>query len=101
MDTVIRVGRAKAELFRTWKKPADRALFIALTGGIGAGKSTVARAFEDLGAVVAMRIRSPVRLSPRAPLGLTQLQNVSALFSLTRTGRSTVHGWHRLCFLIR
>ncbi len=53
MDTVIRVGRAKAELFRTWKKPADRALFIALTGGIGAGKSTVARAFEDLGAVVA------------------------------------------------
>lgn len=53
MDTVIRVGRAKAELFRTWKKPGDRALLIALTGGIGAGKSTVARAFEDLGAVVA------------------------------------------------
>ena len=53
MDTVIRIGRAKAELFRTWKKPGDHALLIALTGGIGAGKSTVARAFEDLGAVVA------------------------------------------------
>lgn len=53
MDTVIHVGQAKAEFVRTWKKPGDRALLIGLTGGIGVGKSTVARAFEDLGAVVA------------------------------------------------
>ena len=37
---------------RTTRRPTDRALRVGLTGGIGAGKSTVAALLEERGAVV-------------------------------------------------
>lgn len=53
MKDEIRVGGARARLLRFWKPPTGRAPRIGLTGGIGAGKSTVARTLSDLGAVLA------------------------------------------------
>lgn len=50
---MIREGGATAELLRSWDPPADRALRIGLTGGIGSGKSTFARFLAAEGAIVA------------------------------------------------
>lgn len=48
----IAVGACYAEVLKTWVKPADRALYVGLSGGIGSGKSTVAGIWARLGARV-------------------------------------------------
>lgn len=48
----IHVGSCFAEIFRLWEKPADRALYVGLSGGMGAGKSSVASVWKSLGAHV-------------------------------------------------
>ncbi|MFE1522577.1 dephospho-CoA kinase [Schaalia turicensis] len=49
----LTVGGASAYLLRTFTHPRDRALRVAVSGGIGAGKSTVTRILQDRGALIA------------------------------------------------
>ena len=46
------VGGAHATILRPWVRPTKRAFYIGLSGGIGSGKSTVARVWEHAGALV-------------------------------------------------
>lgn len=50
--TVVRVGGARAEFVRPVPRIEGRALRVGVSGGIGSGKSTFARALADLPGVV-------------------------------------------------
>ena len=50
------------------RRPTGRALYVGLTGGIGAGKSEVARLLAAHGAVVVAADAIPERWSPPAPM---------------------------------
>ena len=49
----LRVGAASAQQLRTFSYPSGRALRVAVSGGIGAGKSTVTRVLRERGALIA------------------------------------------------
>lgn len=49
----LRVGGASAQQLRTFSYPSGRALRVAVSGGIGAGKSTVTRVLRERGALIA------------------------------------------------
>lgn len=49
----IDVGQARATLVRPFHRPEGRALTIGLTGGIGSGKTTAAKALKNMGATIA------------------------------------------------
>ncbi|WP_026461138.1 dephospho-CoA kinase [Schaalia suimastitidis] len=51
--TTLHNGLASARCLRSFTWPSDRALRIGLSGGIGAGKTTVAQVFEQTGAIIA------------------------------------------------
>lgn len=51
-QNLIEMGGARARLRRPYDPVVGRALYVGLSGGIGAGKSTVAEVFESLGAHV-------------------------------------------------
>lgn len=51
--TLLRVGGATAQVLQDWGAPADRAIRVGLSGGIGTGKTTIARAWGEAGAHVA------------------------------------------------
>lgn len=56
MDSVPRSlvqGSAHAQLLRTFQAPLNRALRVAVTGGIGSGKSTLSSALAQIGATLA------------------------------------------------
>lgn len=52
MPEMLTRGAARAELLRPIALPTHRALHVAVSGGIGTGKSTVSRVLKRLGAVV-------------------------------------------------
>ncbi|MGJ9481481.1 dephospho-CoA kinase [Actinotignum sp. GS-2025e] len=49
----LTIGGASAQLLRPFTRPRGRALRIAVSGGIGAGKSTVTHVLRDRGAIIA------------------------------------------------
>ncbi len=48
----LRVGRSSATLVRAWQRRLPQSLYVGLSGGIGAGKTEVAGAWEACGAAV-------------------------------------------------
>lgn len=73
---------------------------VALTGGIGSGKSTVANAFADLGInvidadIIARQVVSPVHLP------LTRLLNILAVNSSPQMARCNGEFYANVFFLI-
>ena len=72
-------------------------LRVGLTGGIAAGKSTVARRLVEHGAVLIDADVWPGRPSPQARTGWRPLWRCSVLACSLRTGRWTVRCWPASC----
>lgn len=49
----LRVGNAQARMLRPWMGPSTRSLAVAVSGGIGSGKTTFARALQPFAAAYA------------------------------------------------
>lgn len=82
----FRSGDVTASLLRPWTPPRSRALYVGLSGGMGSGKSAVARVWEGLGAsVVSADDLAREVVAPGSP-GLAEIVEVFGPTVLTDDG---------------